>query len=143
MTIGERNNNPLNIRRVPGQHWKGEESPAPFPPPLEGLGEAVEAFCRFRSVPWGLRAAFCILRTYATKHKANCIVDIITRWAPQNENDTDAYIKHLCRLTGFGGMERLTENEWPRLVKAMALIESGMKLSEEQIRQGFLLYNEE
>ena len=31
MTIGQRNNNPLNIRRVPGQKWKGEASPQPSP----------------------------------------------------------------------------------------------------------------
>ena len=142
MTIGERNNNPLNIRRVKGQHWKGEESPAPFPPPSEGTGEAVGAFCRFRSVLWGLRAAFCILRTYRDRYHAVCIEDIITRWAPQNENDTDAYIKHVCRLTGFGGLQRLTENDWPRLVRAMALIESGMNLTEDVIQEGFRLYNE-
>ena len=34
---GIRNNNPLNIRRVKGQKWKGE---VPFPPPSEGTGEA-------------------------------------------------------------------------------------------------------
>ena len=140
MTIGERNNNPLNIRRVKGQHWKGEESPAPFPPPSEGTGEAVGAFCRFRSVPWGLRAAFCILRTYRDRYKAVCIEDIITRWAPPTENDTDAYIKHVCWLTGFGGKERLTENAWPLLVGAMAFIESGTHISTETIQKGYELY---
>ena len=38
------------------------------------------------------------------------------RWAPPTENDTRKYISDLCKLTGFGGKERLTENEWPRLV---------------------------
>ena len=139
MTIGQRNNNPLNIRRVPGQHWRGE---APFPPPLEGTGEAPGPFVRFLSIPYGLRAAFCILRTYRNKYKAVCIEDIITRWAPPTENDTRKYILDVCKLTGFGGKERLTENDWPRLVGAMARLESGMKLTEEQIRQGFQLYRE-
>jgi len=62
------------------------------------------------------------------------------RWAPPTENDTRKYISDLCRLTGFGGKERLTENEWPRLVKQMALLESGMKLSEETVNKGYKLY---
>ena len=129
-----RNNNPLNIRRVKGQHWRGERLP------LKGDGGG--SFCRFRSVPYALRAAFCILRTYATKHKANCIADIITRWAPPTENDTQRYIQDVCRLTGFGGKERLTEDMWLRLVRAMAVIESGMNLTEKQIQEGFRLYRE-
>ena len=139
MTIGQRNNNPLNIRRVKGQKWKGE---APFPPPLEGTGEAPGAFVHFSSLTYGLRAVFCILRTYRNKHHAVCIEDIITRWAPPTENDTHKYILDVCKLTGFGGKERLTENNWPQLVKAMARIESGMNLTDKQIQQAFQLYKQ-
>ena len=127
-----RNNNPLNIRRVVGTSWKGE-----IVSPIED-----KQFVQFTSLTYGLRAAFCILRTYRNKHHAVCIEDIITRWAPPTENDTHKYILDVCKLTGFGGKERLTENNWPQLVKAMARIESGMKLTEEQIRQGFQLYRE-
>ena len=135
MTLGMRNNNPLNIRKVPGTHWRGEVSS-----PLGEVGRG--AFVRFSSIVWGLRAAFCILRTYRDKYKLVCIEDIITRWAPPTENDTRKYICDCCKLTGFGGKERLTENNWPRLVGAMARLESGMNLTEEQIRQGFRLYRE-
>ena len=131
-TIGERNNNPLNIRRVSGQRWQGEVLPQ------RGSGEG--AFCCFSTMEWGLRAAFCLLRTYRDKYKAVCIEDIITRWAPPTENDTRRYICDVCRLTGFGGKERLTENDWPQLVKAMARIECGAILSEETIEQGYKLY---
>ena len=89
---------------------------------------------------YGIRAAFCILRTYRTKYQTVCIEDIITRWAPPTENDTRKYISDLCRLTGFGGKERLTEKDWPKLVKQMALLESGMKLSEETVNKGYKLY---
>ena len=61
---------------------------------------------------------------------------------PPTENDTRKYICDCCKLTGFGGKERLIENNWPRLVGAMARLESGMNLTEEQIRQGFRLYRE-
>ena len=158
MSLGQRNNNPLNIRRVKGQKWKGEASPQPSPvgegarpqggsgnvsSPLGEVGRgAAGAFVRFLSIPYGLRAAFCILRTYRNKYKAVCIEDIITRWAPPAENDTRRYILDVCKLTGFGGKERLTENNWPQLVKAMARLESGMNLTEEQIQEGFRLYRE-
>jgi len=129
--LGLRNNNPLNIRHVPGQQWKGSL------PLREGRGGS---FVRFESIEFGLRAAFCILRTYRNKYKAVCIEDIITRWAPPTENDTRKYICDLCKLTGFGGKERLTEKDWPKLVQAMARIECGMKLSEDVIQKGFRLY---
>ena len=133
MTLGERNNNPLNIRKVPGTHWRGEVS---SPLGEDGRG----AFVRFSSIAYGLRAAFCILRTYRDKYKLVCIEDIITRWAPPTENDTRKYICDCCKLTGFGGKERLTENDWPRLVGAMARLESGILLSQEIINQGYKLY---
>ena len=136
MTLGERNNNPLNIRKVPGTHWRGEVSS-----PLGEVGRG--AFVRFSSIAWGLRAAFCILRTYRDKYKLVCIEDIITRWAPPTENDTRRYICDCCKLTGFGGKERLTENNWPRLVGAMARLESGMNLTEETLNQSYQLYKNE
>jgi len=133
MTLGERNNNPLNIRKVPGTHWKGEL------PSIQG-GDGGGSFVRFESMEWGIRAALCILATYKRKYNAICIEDIITRWAPPSENDTQSYIKNVCRLTGFGGKERLTENEWPKLVRAMARQECGEVLSEETINRGFELF---
>ena len=132
--LGLRNNNPLNIRKVKGQHWQGEIS---SPRGEDGRGLS---FVHFSSLEYGLRAAFCILRTYRNKYKAVCIEDIITRWAPPTENDTRKYICDLCRLTGFGGKERLTESEWPKLVQAMARIECGTVLSEDVILKGFRLY---
>ena len=97
-------------------------------------------FVQFESMEWGVRAAFCLLRTYRDKYKAVCIEDIITRWAPPTENDTRRYICDVCRLTGFGGKERLTESEWPQLIAAMARIECGASLPEETIKKGYKLY---
>ena len=131
--IGIRNNNPLNIR-VGKSKWQGER-PLPAPP----LGEC---FCKFESIEWGLRAAFCLLRTYATKYRLYSVRDIITRWAPPSENDTTSYIRHVCQLTGFGGNQRLTEKDWPRLVKAMARMECGVELEDDVIQKGFQLYRQ-
>lgn len=114
---GIRNNNPLNIRRVRGTIWKGQCAVQSDP-----------EFVQFESMKWGIRAAFCILRTYETKYHANCVVDIITRWAPPSENDTQRYIRNVCQWTGFGGYERLTERQWPKLIAAMVRQECGVDL---------------
>lgn len=159
IVLGQRNNNPLNIRKVPGTRWIGSLTPdleprrdrevaplcgaaatssrcseAPVAPQGEGR------FVRFVSIEFGLRAAYQILDTYKQKYHAVCIEDIITRWAPPSENDTEAYIRSVCTLTGFGGKERLTEAEWPALVKAMALIESRMHLDENVLKTAYNLY---
>ena len=136
MTRGIRNNNPLNIRKVPGTHWQGEVLP------LRGRGEGAgdRSFVQFESLEYGLRAAFVLLRTYSIKYKANCIQDIISRWAPPSENDTEKYIKNVCLWSGLGGLQRLTEEDWPKLVLAMARQECGALLSEEIINRGYELY---
>ena len=128
MSRGIRNCNPLNIRRVAGTAWKGQRAK-----------QTDREFVQFESLEWGIRAAFCLLRTYERKYHLNSIADIITRWAPPNENQTDQYISSVCRWTGFGGMQRLTEADWPKLVKAMARQECGICLSEEQINKGLEL----
>ena len=136
MTRGLRNNNPLNIRRVAGQRWKGEILPS-----IQG-GDGGGSFVRFESIEYGIRAAFVLLRTYAIKYKANCIQDIISRWAPPSENDTEKYIKNVCLWSGLGGLQRLTEEDWPKLVLAMARQECGALLSEDVVQKGFQLYRE-
>lgn len=130
MTRGLRNCNPLNIRRVAGTHWKGE---------IVGSVEDKE-FCQFTTLEHGIRAAYQILDTYRRKYKAVCIEDIISRWAPPSENDTRAYIRSVCALTGFGGREKLTETQWPALVRAMAVVESRMHLDEGTLKTAYNLY---
>ena len=137
MTRGLRNNNPLNIRRGKTR-WKGEIPQSSSP---RGGREGV-AFVRFTTLEHGIRAAYQILDTYRRKYHAVCIEDIITRWAPPSENDTGAYIRSVCRLTGFGGKERLTEAEWPALVKAMAVIESRMHLDSDILKTAYNLYQQ-
>ena len=80
MTRGERNNNPLNIRRSKAQ-WLGMRD---FPTDKQ--------FCEFQNITWGFRAAFMLLSTYYLKHKCCTIRQVITRWAPPSENNTANYI---------------------------------------------------
>lgn len=75
---GIRNNNPGNIRKG-GDPWVG------------AVGDD-GAFLRFVDPAHGIRAAARLLQTYQVRHELNTVREIVTRWAPPSENQTDAYI---------------------------------------------------
>lgn len=115
---GIRNNNPLNIRI--GCSWQGEvDSPTD------------SEFEQFISMKWGLRAGFVLLRRYINRYGLRTIRDIISRWAPASENNTDAYISKVCSLVGRTEMEELAFEDSTtmcNLVSAMAKVETGYSL---------------
>ncbi len=125
LTRGLRNNNPLNIRINPGNNWLGKVTPN-----TDGTFE------QFRTMQHGVRAAYILLCNYYRRHRLHNIVGIVSRFAPPNENDTRAYIAALMKLTGKAGHETLRPQELPKLLYAMALIESG-----QQVRQYKPLFN--
>jgi len=84
---GIRLNNPTNIRH--GDKWQGLTADQPDP-----------SFCSFKTVPYGLRAAAIILDGYQHKHNLWTVRQIINRWAPPSENDTDAYVKAVAAACG-------------------------------------------
>lgn len=91
-----RNNNPGNIRQ--GIQWQGLMPRAQMNPE-----QAAETqFCVFLSPQWGFRAMATIFHTYADKDvdpqgkKITTLRQAISRWAPRNENNTDAYIADVC-----------------------------------------------
>lgn len=86
---GIRNNNPGNIRW--GDDWKGLV-------PKEQRTD--KSFCQFKTPEYGIRAMIVILRNYQRKHGLNTITGIIKRWAPTNENNTQAYIDSVAKSTG-------------------------------------------
>ena len=116
---GIRNNNPLNIRRSKDQ-WKG-------------MAEAQTdgAFVQFKSMEWGWRAAFYLLtRTYYHKYRLYTIRGIVSKWAPASENNTEAYIQNVSKLTGIDPDEPLgipsdQPSRWLMLGAAMAIQECG------------------
>ncbi len=130
---GIRNNNPLNIRRS-GDKWQG----------LRALQED-RAFCQFSTMEYGWRAAFVILcKTYYVKYKLRTIRDIVSRWAPANENNTAAYIRHVSDYTGIGPDRVLASpqecpTDWLLIGYAMAVVENGKTLPAVPMLKGFSL----
>lgn len=115
---GLRNNNPLNIRK--GDKWQGL---APV--------QSDPDFCIFTSMEWGLRAAFVILFNYLKK-RVDTLDKIIKRWAPPSENNTEAYISHVCTIGQLPRHEVIKKTNAPRLCRlvwAMAQVECGQVVS--------------
>lgn len=86
---GIRNNNPGNIRW--GDEWQGLVPKAQ---------RTDKSFCQFTTPEYGIRAMIIILRNYQRKHGLNTVTGIIKRWAPPNENNTQAYIDSVAKSTG-------------------------------------------
>lgn len=79
---GIRNNNPGNIRH--GASWAGM---APQ--------QTDESFVTFIAPEWGIRAIARIMKSYEARG-IRTINDAINRWAPPNENNSQAYVDHVC-----------------------------------------------
>lgn len=116
---GLRNCNPLNIRHS-SSRWQGMRSQ-----------QQDAAFVQFEAMEWGWRAAFRLLtRTYYQSYRLDTIRTIVARWAPSNENNTQAYINRVAQLTGFGPDESIGSParqpaRWMALATAMAIHENG------------------
>ncbi len=116
---GLRNCNPLNIR-LSADKWRGMKA-----------RQTDSDFCQFESMEWGWRAAFWLLtRTYYHKYRLYTIRDIIHKWAPTTENNTQAYIVHVSKLSGIGPLECLGNPSehpirWLSVAAAMAIHENG------------------
>ncbi|MBR4128441.1 MAG: hypothetical protein IKT92_03090 [Bacteroidaceae bacterium] len=98
---GLRNNNPLNIRHS-ASRWQGAR-----------VEQTDKAFVQFTSMKMGYRAAWRILETYykhfEAQHKPFTSRNIIYRWAPPEESDSEAYLRRVCQLTNLAGNEALVQ----------------------------------
>ena len=123
-TRGIRNKNPLNIRK--GASWLGLAENQPD-----------KAFCTFSSMEFGIRAGIKLIRNYITgwggRRRKYCTVDaIISKWAPQTENNTESYIKFVCRESELNRYSAIAPNDKSSiyaLMGAMCKIESKYILS--------------
>ena len=99
MTRGIRNNNPLNIRHS-ADRWEGRRKE-----------QTDKSFVQFESMAYGYRAAWKTLQSYYNRfckqNKPFTVRNIIERWAPPKENDTEAYIRNVLKMTSIGGKENL------------------------------------
>ncbi|WP_338805152.1 structural protein [Xenorhabdus griffiniae] len=115
MSRGINNHNPGNIRH--GDKWQGLCS-----------RQTDQSFCQFIAPEYGIRAMIVIIRNYERKYGLNTIRQIITRWAPPSENDTESYISYVSRSIGIDSRAVIDVNDksiMTALVKAMIQMENG------------------
>ncbi len=119
-TRGVRNNNPGNIDYNPRNQWQGQLG-------LElQVGRAAPRFARFDSPENGIRALAKLLLNYRGKDGMPGVgkpgidtpLEFINRWAPSNENDTQAYASSVAKRLNVGVRDVIDISK-PQTLKAL------------------------
>ncbi len=128
---GIRNHNPGNIRRS-SDPWQG----------LAERQSDVEFFT-FKSPIYGIRALARTLITYQDKHGLRTIRQIIGRWAPPVENNTNAYVRAVAEATDLDADQMLDLHNFDflfPLTKAIIKHENGQQpYTDAQITKALVL----
>lgn len=107
--IGE--NNPFNIRYNSRNQWLGQSKP-------------IRGFCSFKSLDYGVRAALMLVMRSYRKKDLLTVSEIVSRYAPTTENDTQAYIDYVCHRMGVLPFDILsTKSDYCELLSAMSEFE--------------------
>lgn len=129
-SLGLHNNNPGNIEFSDKNPWEGQ------------IGSDGR-FAKFATPEHGIRALGKNLLSYNRLHGLDTVGEIITRYAPPKENETDAYIKAICAQLGVGANDQIDVTNPSTLAALCAGIirqENGKKsasnISTEQINNG-------
>lgn len=114
-TREERLCNPMGIMIVHGVTWAGQAQ-----------SQLDDRLVTFTGPGWGMRAGVKTLHTYQTKDGVKTMREAIHRWAPPNENDTQAYIDDVCERCSVGQDDQVNfDLIMPTLVKAIVIHENG------------------
>lgn len=126
---GLRNNNPGNIRRN-SDVFQGEVNPS-----------RDQQFKQFKTMAHGYRAMFKILSNYYRKYSLTTIRKMIGRWAPENENNTDAYVSLVSSYSGIGPDDLISfdREQMIRIVAGMSRVENGREAVMSDVMSGWNL----
>ena len=98
------------------------------------------AFCVFESPVFGIRALAKVLINYKKIHGLNTVRQIVSRYAPPNENQTKAYIKSVAKQLEVYPDTKIDIEERGVLtvfIKAVIRMENGIQpYSDEVIQEG-------
>ncbi len=89
------------------------------------------SFVTFLTVAHGYRAAWKLLANYHRYYRLWTLRQVINRWAPPQENNTSAYVRHVAALTRLDPDALLPHPAqdielWVPVLTAMTVIEQGM-----------------
>lgn len=128
---GLRNNNPGNIRKN-NIRYEGEIVPSQD-----------SSFKQFVDMAHGYRAMFVILYTYQKKYGLMNIEQFVMRYAPPSENNSNHYIKSVCKWSGHSQrapLNTLTQSDMMPLVAAMSRMENGVEAVSVDVLNGWKLF---
>ena len=85
------------------QFLTGNASKSPTPTNVGNIRPVGSStgFQQFDTPEAGIKAVDDQLRIYGSKHKVKTLREVISRWAPPSENDTESYIKNVSQRTGI------------------------------------------
>ena len=110
-------NNPLNIRWSQYNNWVGQIQPK-------------RGFCQFSELRFGFRA---VLRLFYRYRQLGVVTvsDVISRFAPNSENNTQAYINSVCVNGHFRPDDEITFDFscLLKLICSMYFVEQGERIS--------------
>ncbi len=130
---GLRNRNPGNIRRG-AVRYRGE------------VDSTDSRFRQFESMAMGYRAMFVLLHTYRLKHGLKTVAQMIERYAPSAENDTEAYIRAVESISGIDTSMAIDTTEpevMMPVVSAMSRVENGVCAVPAEVMAGWNLFAED
>ena len=128
---GLRNRNPGNIRRSK-VHYKGEKE-----------FSTDSAFKQFETLEAGYRAMFVLLHTYRVRGYGSTISQMIARYAPPSENNTEAYIARVERMSKIDRhtrLDTLSEEQMVPVVCAMSAVENGVVAERAAVERGWQMF---
>lgn len=127
---GLRNNNAGNIR-ISKTRYLGEVVPS-----------SDRAFKQFKTMAWGYRAVFVLLDSYFRKGLVT-LRQMITRYAPPNENDTESYIRYVAQNAVVDPDVPLDVNDrnvMVLVVAAISKVENGIPADIDDVVEGWELF---
>lgn len=131
---GLRNCNPGNIRHSKVR-YRGEKSVS-----------TDSAFKQFESLEAGYRAMFVLLHTYKVRGYGATIAEMIARYAPPSENNTEAYISRVVSSSKVGRdevLDTLNPEQMVPIVCAMSAVENGVAADCAAVKRGWDIFIED
>ena len=140
-TRGYLNNNPGNMDRGEPP-WNGEIRQVSLCTNDVQRNELTHGrFCVFTDAEHGIRAMAKNLMAYRDRLGCKSVRDYINRWAPPNENNTEAYINNVARSLGVGPDDPVDLGKAMHgLIDAIIRVEcAGMPYDGDEIERGIAM----
>ena len=107
-----------------------------------GMTGSRKGFVEFDTQEHGIRAWLILMRNYRRRYGCRTIRQIVTRFAPPSENQTERYIRFCCHEVMISDTKDITKDiEYCMLGVAMARMETGTRLDVGTIREIMKKYN--